>query len=107
MLEQGYRKRYGQLLDSYSVEDEIHKLRSYKEQLGPYVVDAVEYMKSVKDSGRNLLVEASQALMVKGFLFLRYDLTLILLNSSIWTSAAFPSSPLLLAQLEDVFRVLD
>jgi adenylosuccinate synthase len=65
LLAEGYRKRYGELLE-YSVEDEIQRFRVYKEQLRPYIVDAVEYMKVVRENKRSVLVEGSQALSVTG-----------------------------------------
>ena len=61
LLAEGYRKRYGKLL-KYSVEDEIQRFQGYKEQLRPYIVDAVEYMKAVQENKRSVLVESSQAL---------------------------------------------
>ncbi|KAL9104299.1 MAG: hypothetical protein Q9163_000740 [Psora crenata] len=61
LLADGYRKRYGNLL-KYSVEEELEKYRGYKEQLRPYIVDAVEYMKAVQENKRSVLVESSQAL---------------------------------------------
>lgn len=63
LLHEGYLKRYGELLE-YSFEDEVEKLRAYKEQLRPYIVDAVDYMKTVQDKKRSLLVESSQALSI-------------------------------------------
>ncbi|KAK5993562.1 Adenylosuccinate synthetase [Cladobotryum mycophilum] len=63
LLEEGYRKRYGDLLQ-YSVDDEIERFRVYKEQLRPYIVDAVEYMQTVREKKRSVLVEGSQALML-------------------------------------------
>ena len=60
-LADNYRKRYGESLTSlYSVEDEIQKFKGYKEQLRPYIVDAVVFMKEK----RSILVESSQALML-------------------------------------------
>ena len=61
LLAEGYRKRYGELL-KYSVEDEIQRFKVYKEQLRPYIVDAVDYMKIVRKNQRSVLVEGSQAL---------------------------------------------
>lgn len=63
LLAEGYRKRYGELL-KYSVEDEIQRFKIYKEQLRPYVVDAVEYMKVIRENKLSMLVESSQALML-------------------------------------------
>jgi adenylosuccinate synthase len=61
-LAEGYRKRYGEF--KYSVEDEIVKFREYKEQLQPYIVDVVDYMRVVEEKQRSVLVEGSQALML-------------------------------------------
>ena len=61
LLAEGYRKRYGLLL-KYSVEDEVQRFQGYKEQLRPYIVDAVDYMKAVQGGNRSVLVESSQAL---------------------------------------------
>ena len=63
LLAEGYRKRYGELL-KYSVEDEIQRFKIYKEQLRPYIIDAVEYMKSLRKNKLSMLVESSQALML-------------------------------------------
>jgi adenylosuccinate synthase len=63
LLAEGYSKRYGGLLN-YSVEDEIQRFRVYKEQLRPYIVDAVEYMRVVQENKRSVLVEGSQALSI-------------------------------------------
>ena len=63
LLAEGYRKRYGNLLE-YSVEDEIKKLQQYKDQLRPYLVDAVDYMRIARENKRSVLVEGSQALML-------------------------------------------
>ena len=63
LLAEGYRKRYGSLL-KYSVEDEIQRFKVYKDQLRPYIVDAVEYMKVTRENRRSVLVESSQALLL-------------------------------------------
>lgn len=63
LLAEGYRKRYGSLLE-YSVEDEIQRFKVYKDQLRPYIVDAVEYMKVTRENRRSVLVESSQALLL-------------------------------------------
>ena len=65
LLAEGYRKRYGPRL-KYAVEDEISRFKVYKEQLRPYIVDAVEYMKTARENKRQWLVESSQALSIKG-----------------------------------------
>ena len=63
LLAEGYRKRYGSLL-KYSVEDEIQRFKVHKDQLRPYIVDAVEYMKVTRENRRSVLVESSQALLL-------------------------------------------
>ena len=63
LLAEGYRKRYGSLL-KYSVEDEIQKFKAYKDQLRPYIVDAVDYMKAAREKKHSILVESSQALLL-------------------------------------------
>lgn len=72
LLADGYRKRYGTLL-KYSVEDEIQRFNSYKEKLHPYIVDAVDYMRAVREDNRSMLVEASQALMVSRVVTVRLN----------------------------------
>jgi len=47
LLAEGYRKRYGALF-KYSVEDEMQRFKEYKEQLRPYIVDAVNVCESRK-----------------------------------------------------------
>ncbi|KAI1815499.1 adenylosuccinate synthetase [Poronia punctata] len=62
-LADGYRARYGDLLE-YDVEEEIQKFQNVKEKLRPYIVDAVEYMRVAQEKKRSILVEGSQALML-------------------------------------------
>ena len=66
LLAEGYHKRYGGLL-KYAVEDEISRFKVYKEQLRPYIVDAVDYMKAAGENKRQWLVESSQALSIMGY----------------------------------------
>ncbi|KAK7749017.1 Adenylosuccinate synthase [Cytospora paraplurivora] len=63
VLADGYRKRYGDLLE-YDVEEELERFKGYKEKLRPYIVDAVEYMREVREKKLTVLVEGSQALML-------------------------------------------
>jgi adenylosuccinate synthase len=65
LLAEGYRKRYGDLL-KYSVEEEIGRFKVYKEQLLPYIVDAVDFLKPVQENKTEVLVEGSQALSKSG-----------------------------------------
>ena len=62
-LAEGYRKRYGALLN-YSVEEEIQRLQSFKDRLRPYIVDSLSYTRARREGKQSMLVEASQALMV-------------------------------------------
>ncbi|MDI1490775.1 MAG: Adenylosuccinate synthase [Ramalina farinacea] len=64
LLERGYRKRYGDLL-KYSVEEEIQRFSRYKDQLRPYIVDAVAYSKTMRERKHSMLVESSQALSTR------------------------------------------
>lgn len=65
VLADGYRKRYGDLLE-YDVEEELARFKVYKEKLRPYIVDAVEYMREVREKKLTVLVEGSQALSMLG-----------------------------------------
>ena len=56
-LYDGYKKRYGDLLE-YDVEDEIARFKCYAEKLRPYVVDEVPLLRSAK-----ILVEGAQAII--------------------------------------------
>ncbi|KAI3331564.1 adenylosuccinate synthetase [Xylariaceae sp. AK1471] len=62
-LAEGYRARYGELLQ-YDVDEEIQKFENIKEKLQPYIVDAVEYMRVAQEEKRSILVEGSQALLL-------------------------------------------
>lgn len=59
LLAEGYRKRYGSLLQ-YSIEAELQRFKDYKDQLYPFIVDAVDYMKITQEKKRAILVESSQ-----------------------------------------------
>ena len=61
-LYEGYRKRYGELLDGYGFEEEVERVRRMREELRPFIVDAVEFMRDVKEGKGEVLVESSQAL---------------------------------------------
>lgn len=63
LLVEGYQRRYGSLL-KYSVGDETQKFKTYKEQLRPYIIDAVQYMKIFEENKRSVLGEASQTLLL-------------------------------------------
>ena len=58
-LAQGYRKRYGSLLD-YSVDVEVERFKKYREELAPFIVDAVDYIREARTKKRPILVESSQ-----------------------------------------------
>ena len=74
-LAAGYKKRYGDLLD-YDVEKEIQRfagghlnkkgdrVKGYREVLGPYVVDAVTYLKNAQSQDHKILIEGANALML-------------------------------------------
>ncbi|CZT21730.1 probable Adenylosuccinate synthetase [Ramularia collo-cygni] len=62
-LEDGFRKRYGDLL-RYDADEEISRFDGYREQLKPYVVDQVPLVASAVRGGVKILIEGSQALML-------------------------------------------
>jgi adenylosuccinate synthase len=62
-LAQGFKKRYGELLD-YDVEEEIARFKQYREDLAPYVIDAVDFMANAQKKGYPILVEGAQALLL-------------------------------------------
>lgn len=62
-LAAGYKNRFGDLL-VYDVEEEIARFREYRKELGHYVVDAVEFMEDAQKSGREILIEGANALML-------------------------------------------
>ncbi|KAK4457485.1 hypothetical protein QBC42DRAFT_212597 [Cladorrhinum samala] len=62
-LAAGYKKRFGDLLD-YDVEEEIARFREYRKDLPEFVVDAVNFMEQAQASGRDILIEGANALML-------------------------------------------
>lgn len=58
-LAEGYRKRYGSLLD-YSIDAEVLRFKGYRERLAPFIVDAVEYINKTRVEKPAILVESSQ-----------------------------------------------
>ncbi|KAL2201070.1 Adenylosuccinate synthetase [Corynascus similis CBS 632.67] len=62
-LADGYKKRFGDLLD-YDVEEEIARFREYRGMLGEFVVDAVNYMHAAQAKGVDILIEGANALML-------------------------------------------
>jgi len=62
-LASGFTKRYGSLLD-YDVEEELERFKSYAERLQPYVIDQIPLLRSAKESGRQILVEGANAIML-------------------------------------------
>lgn len=62
-LAAGYKKRFGDLLD-YDVEEEITRFREYRKDLPEFVVDAVNFMEQAQASGRDILIEGANALML-------------------------------------------
>jgi adenylosuccinate synthase len=57
----GYRKRYGDLLSKYDVEEEITRFKTYREKLTGLIVDEVPLLRSVKANGLKMVVEGAQA----------------------------------------------
>lgn len=62
-LEASYKQTYGEI-GEYNVEDEIAKLRDYREKLRPFCVDDVEYLQEAQDKGRKILIEGAQSAML-------------------------------------------
>ncbi|KAL1582641.1 hypothetical protein WHR41_08768 [Cladosporium halotolerans] len=62
-LAQGYKKRYGDLLE-YDPEEEIARFDTYRERLQPYVVDQVPLIESAVKGDVRMLVEGANALML-------------------------------------------
>ncbi len=63
LLADGFKKRFGNLL-KYDVEEEVRRFRTYRKELAPYVVDAVQFMSSAQQAGSTILVEGANALML-------------------------------------------
>jgi len=57
----GYRKRYGDLLSKYDVEEEITRFKTYRAKLANLVVDEVPLIRSAKANGLKMVVEGAQA----------------------------------------------
>jgi len=62
-LYDGYKKRYGKLLE-YDVEEEIARFKEYAEKLRPYVVDEIPLLRSAKEKNAQILAEGAQAIML-------------------------------------------
>ncbi|KAI0024580.1 Adenylosuccinate synthetase [Xylariomycetidae sp. FL0641] len=59
----GYKKRFGDLL-KYDVEEELSRFRKYRQELAPYVVDALQFMSSAQQANKKILIEGANALML-------------------------------------------
>ena len=62
-LADGYKKRFGDLL-KYDVEEEIARFKDYRERLGPYIIDAVQFTAAAQERNEKMLIEGSQAIML-------------------------------------------
>ncbi|KAI4593570.1 hypothetical protein KJ359_009256 [Pestalotiopsis sp. 9143b] len=62
-LNDGYRKRFGDLFD-YDVEEELARFNDYRPKLAKYVVDGVSFIRSAQESNTNIVVEGANALML-------------------------------------------
>lgn len=62
-MARGYQKRYGELL-KYDVEAEIQRFDEWRPLLAEYVVDQVPLIAGAEASGREILVEGANALML-------------------------------------------
>ncbi|OAR00174.1 hypothetical protein LLEC1_07416 [Akanthomyces lecanii] len=59
----GYQKRFGELF-KYDVEAELARFDEYRETMRKYVVDGVSFMTSAQQSGKTIVVEGANALML-------------------------------------------
>ncbi|KAI6780442.1 uncharacterized protein J7T54_007291 [Emericellopsis cladophorae] len=57
-LEQGYRKRFGDLL-KYDVEDELKRFETYRAELAKYTVDSTALMYQAQKDNKAILVEGA------------------------------------------------
>ncbi|KAL8795713.1 MAG: hypothetical protein Q9182_007491 [Xanthomendoza sp. 2 TL-2023] len=64
VLANGARKRYGDAIAGYDVDEEIARFDTYRERLRPFVVDAVPLMASAQKQDIHILVEGANALML-------------------------------------------
>jgi len=62
-LAEGYKRRYGDLL-KYDVEQEIKRFDEWRPKLREYVIDQVSLINSAENSGKGVLVEGANALML-------------------------------------------
>ncbi|KAL8751548.1 MAG: hypothetical protein Q9199_006334 [Rusavskia elegans] len=64
VLARGAQRRYGSAMKDYDVEAEIARFDTYREQLRPFVVDAVPLMATAQANDTEILVEGANALML-------------------------------------------
>lgn len=57
-LEQGYRKRFGDLL-VYDIDDELRRFETYRTELRTYTVDSTALMYQAQQDNRSILVEGA------------------------------------------------
>ncbi|KAI0170120.1 Adenylosuccinate synthetase [Pestalotiopsis sp. NC0098] len=62
-LNDGYRKRFGDLFD-YDIEEELARFNEYRPKLAKYVVDGVSFIRSAQENNTNIVVEGANALML-------------------------------------------
>ncbi|KAJ1564514.1 hypothetical protein HK096_007608 [Nowakowskiella sp. JEL0078] len=55
-------KRHGGF--EYNAENELQRYKEYRENLRPYVIDSVKYVNDAIDSGKKVLVEGANAIML-------------------------------------------
>lgn len=63
-LANGFKKRYGDLLQNYDVEAEIEAFKEYRTIMAPFVIDQIPFLESVKASKAKILVEGANAIML-------------------------------------------
>jgi adenylosuccinate synthase len=62
-LAAGFKKRFGDLLQ-YDVEEELLRLKDYREQLGPMVVDQLSTLVNAQKAKTPMLIEGANAIML-------------------------------------------
>ncbi|KAL7921734.1 Adenylosuccinate synthetase [Trichoderma austrokoningii] len=62
-LEQGYRKRFGDLL-VYDIDDELKRFETYRVDLAKYTVDSTSMMHQAQKENKSILIEGANALML-------------------------------------------
>ncbi|KAL8733328.1 MAG: hypothetical protein Q9166_002152 [cf. Caloplaca sp. 2 TL-2023] len=63
-LAEGAKKRYGDAIAGYDEMEEISRFDTYREQLRPFVVNAIPLIQSAEEKDLDILVEGANALLL-------------------------------------------